>query len=481
MRNPDVVIVGSGAGGATLGYALARKGLKVLVLERGTTIPSEDDNWTEAGAFGDKYDIDRLGCVGGKTKVYGAALYRMRECDFDQVEYPDGSSPAWPITYQDLEPYYDQAEAIYKVHGSPVGDPTEPAGRAPYPYPELPHEPYVQEIVTRMSDAGVQVARLPRAIDLGPDGSCIFCTTCDGYACKVDAKLDAEIACLRPAARTGNFELLENASCEGLAVDPSGGRVVEIRFRHDGKDEVVSAGVFVLAAGWLGSASILWHSKSTTHPRGLGNSSGLLGKGIVGHNAQYMLGLSRGRIPELHQKTFAINEYYSGTEEYPFPMGVIQPPGQIPIWKKVHPLASGIVRQVWTRSFPLFYMNELLPDDANRLVFGDDGTQTMRCKANNMTSFRGLRRLTKRVMKSAGFPLTIAPRRPLPGPWHPGGTVRFGADPATSVLDPYCRAHDLENLFVVDSSFLPSAGALNTSLTVMAQALRVADHIPSRL
>jgi choline dehydrogenase-like flavoprotein len=481
MKHPDVVIVGSGAGGATLGLALAQRGLKVLMLERGTTIPREDDNWSDAGAFGDKYQIDSLGCVGGKTKVYGAALYRLRQRDFERVDCPGGPSPAWPIGYEDLEPYYDEAELLYKVHGSASGDATEPVGRAPFPYPEIPHEPYVQAMVDRMVGAGIEVARLPRAIDLGPGGNCVFCTTCDAYVCKVDGKLDAEIACIRPAERTGNFELLENAWCRRLEVDSSGRRIVQIHFRHDGRDEIVSAGIFVVAAGWLGSPSILWHSRSAKHPRGLGNSSGLLGKGIVGHNAQYMLGWSRHRIPALHQKTFAINEYYYGTPEYPFPLGVIQPPGQLAAWRRVPRFASGIAREVWTRGFPLFYMTELLPDDANRVVFNGDGKPSVRLKSNNLESFRALRKLTKRVMKEAGFSIVIAPPRPLGEPWHLGGTARFGSDPTTSVLDPYCRSHDVDNLFVVDTSFMPSAGAINTSLTVMAQALRVADHIPSRL
>jgi choline dehydrogenase-like flavoprotein len=480
----DAVVIGSGAGGGTLAYDLCKRGMQVLLVERGIAIPKEDGNWSRDAARGRKYNSgqnkDELYYVGGETKVYGAALYRLRSKDFSETAYRAGVSPKWPIDYNDLEPYYAKAEEIYKVHGSDKGDSTEPPHSTPYLYPPIAHEPFVQSVVGKIEKLGHRVSFIPKAIDRGSLRPCILCSTCDTYPCKLHAKMDAEAACVIPAMATGNLTLLIASRCVKLLTNTSGTKITAAEIVRGTDSFLVHGNTFVLSAGVYNSPEILLRSASNAHPIGLANSSGLVGRYLCGHNCTVVFPfLGWRKLPKLHQKTFALNEFYFGSNSFDYPIGVIQSLGQTPIWQgNFSPVAKALVRFVAQRSLSCYAMAEVLPEFDNRVYLGEQGKLAVSFTTNNLDSFHELRRIAVSVFKNAGFPLVIAGEKPTLG--HRTGTVRFGSDPKQSVLNEWCQSFDVDNLYVVDACFLPSAGAVGLSLTIMAQALRVAEKIASR-
>ena len=494
-RHYDVAIVGSGAGGGTLAYGLTSLGRRVLLIEQGDFLPREPDNANEQGVFGGKYvspeameirgqpwNFPVHAYVGGQTKFYGAALYRLREADFGQLEFPDALSPAWPISYEDLEPYYTAAERIYRVHGASDDDPTEPPRSAPYPYPAIGHEPFVEPLLHGLRKQGLHVSSIPKAIDVRQGGRCRFCATCDAYACPTDGKLDSEVACVLPALASGNLTLVTRARCDRVVTDSTGGRVTDLEVHHRGRTRSVDADIYVLACDVVHSPALLLRSANEAHPNGLANSSGQVGRNMCGHNAAWFFLPTLRTMPALHQKTFAVNDYYSGSRDYPYPLGVLQAAGRMPVWMRTSRWLAPFARAVNDRSLTCFIMSEICPDPRSRVTINGSGHIRVDVAPNNKEGFERLRALFLRHVRKAGYPAAMSPRQPAVGmPWHPVGTLRFGNDPRTSVLDEWCRTHDIQNLYVVDSCFLPSAGSVNTSLTVMAQALRVADRIHDEL
>jgi choline dehydrogenase-like flavoprotein len=491
MREFDVVIIGSGAGGGTLAYALARRSVRVLLVDRGDFVPQEEQNRSPDACMGKRYNPTEMrefadgSCeirpafyhVGGQTKFYGAALVRLREIDFRRVEFPAGISPAWPISYRDLEPYYSEAEQIYRVHGTVEGDPTEPFHSVRYPFPPLPHERPIQLMVDRLREQGLHPSNLPRAVDYAPGGRCYFCATCDGYACPSHGKMDAETACIRPALRTGYLQLMTRSYCRRLITNENGSRVISAEILRDGELVRLEADRFVVACGAVNSPALLLRSANRTHPNGLANSSGLVGRNLLCQNVSIVM-INHGlkRLPTMHQKTFHVNDYYSHSNDRSFPLGSIQPSGQL----QFGPLHT---RLALSRCVPFFVTAEDLPDPMNRVRLTADGTIRVEYHFNNTSPLRELRGAVKAVFGRAGYRV-FATRVPADGSLgtpsgdgHCVGTARFGDAPATSVLDLYCRTHDIDNLYVVDGSFFPSASAVNPSLTIMAQALRTADHM----
>ena len=295
----DIVIIGTGAGGGTLAYALRDSGARVLLVERGDFLPQEPQNWQPAEVFDQRrYKppedwLDAQGrpfhpgvhyFVGGNTKVYGAALPRFRREDFRAIEHEGGTSPAWPIGYDDLEPYYAAAERMYMVHGEPGQDPTEPPRAGPFPFPAVPHEPYIEDLAARLRAQGAHPFALPMGIDLRPGGRCVRCKTCDGFPCKVLAKGDAEVCAVRPALSSERVTLWTRAYARRLLTDPSGRRVTALEVERDGTLLTVSAELFVVSCGAANSAALLLRSASGMHPNGLANSSGLVGRNYMVHN-----------------------------------------------------------------------------------------------------------------------------------------------------------------------------------------------------
>jgi len=478
--NYDSIIVGSGAGGSTLALRLGQYGWKVLVVEGGAQLTPLSRNHTNPVGIHMKQamagrDSSRW-FVGGQTKFYGTALYRLRESDFQSVEHENGISPAWPISYLDLEPYYQQAEELYSVHGAPEGDPSEPPRLRPFPHPPIPHDPIVAKVVERLKASGTSVSALPSAIDYGPDGKCILCATCDSYYCQLDAKMDAEIAALRPALATGNVQLAAQTECLRVLTDEAGSRVVGVVVRQGNNEHIVNAEVVAISAGTQESIVLLRRSRTGKHPEGLGNNSGCLGRYLAGHSFGTVFPLiSWQPLPPIHTKTFAMNAYHDGAPDWPYPLGVVQVAGQMPFWEEASPLMRPAARLVGAHSLFCSYMSEALPTRDSRLIFDGDRLVGRVAPVYNMRTFDKLRCTARDMFRRAGY-FTIA-RKQAPGLWHQVGTARMGVDPSSSVVDISCQVHGIDGLFVVDASVMPTAGAVNTCLTITALALRAGDFI----
>ncbi len=496
----DIIIIGSGMGGGTLAYALRESGARILLIERGDFLPQEAQNWQVEAVFGaDRYKpaeqwIDASNgrafkpgvhyYVGGNTKVYGAALPRFRQRDFDALEHEGGTAPAWPISYEDLEPYYCLAEELFFVHGAGGVDPSEPPRSRPYPFPAVPHESAIAALCEGLQAQGLHPYHLPMAVDLREGGRCIRCGTCDGFPCKVHAKGDAEVCCVRPALASGGVELWTNCRARRILTDETGKRVTAVEIERAGQTLSVAADIIVVSCGAVNSAALLLRSADDKHPRGLANSSGMLGRNYMMHNNTALTAVKPSQTnPTVFQKTVAVNDFYFGADDFTWPMGNIQALGKLQAgmlsvakpWLP-KPLLSAMAR----RSVDWWVMSEDLPDPDNRVVLGADGSIRVQWTPNNRVAHAQLIRRARDMLRAAGYPLVFSETLGIETNSHQCGTARFGDDPATSVLDPLCRAHDIDNLYIVDSSFFPSSTAMNPALTICAQALRVADHLQGK-
>ena len=490
-ESAHVVIVGSGMGGGTLAWGLAQRGIDTLVLERGHTLPREPENWSPEAVFldrrykpaetwldddGNEFHPGVHYVVGGNTKVYGASLPRLRERDFAATEYPSGISPAWPFSYADIEPYYGQAESLYKVHGTTGEDPTEPWRSSPFPYPPLPHEPYIAETLLRLEAQGLHPSSTAMGIDLRPGGTCVRCQTCDGFPCRLGAKSDAETCALGPALAGGSVRLLTGARITQVEVDASG-RASRLIGEVDGEPLVVDAGVVVLAAGAANSAALLLGSRSDDHPTGLANSSGLVGRNYMVHNNTHIAAVDPLRRNDVvFQKTLAVHDFYDDLGDG-HPGGAMQLIGKVQgSMMKSHAtrVPRGMLDRVADHSVEWVVMSEDLPSVHNRVTVDADGRIQVSWRRTNYDRHEALLRQAKKVLRKAGYRAVFEQRFDISMNSHMCGTAVAGRDPATSVLDPWCRSHDVANLLVVDSAFFPSSGAQNPALTIAAQALRVA-------
>jgi choline dehydrogenase-like flavoprotein len=507
----DVIIIGSGAGGGTLAYALAPTGKRILLLERGGYVSREKDNWDTKAVFTDaQYHApetwrDKKGKpfhpgthynVGGNTKFYGAALLRFRKEDFGEVRHHGGISPAWPISYDDMEPYYTQAEHLYHVHGERGVDPTDPPGSAPYPYPPVSHEPRVQELFDDLRRTGHSPFPLPVGIMLDeqhPQNSrCIRCDTCDGFPCLVHAKADSEVVCVRPALEHPNVTLLTAAKVTRLETSASGREVSKVLVQRNGVTEEYSANIVVVSAGAINSAALLLQSASDAHPNGLANSSGVVGRHYMAHNNSAFVAISKKPNPTLFQKTLGLNDYYFRSDDWEFPMGHVQMLGKsnAEMFKGDAPILTPVMAldQMAKHSLDLWITSEDLPDPENRVDIDKDGSIRLHYTENNLEGHNRMVTKLKSLLNKIGCDNHLLPcsfylgkKIPVAGVAHQAGTIRFGRDPKTSALDVNCKAHDLDNLYVVDGSFFVSSTAVNPGLTIIANALRVADHLQERL
>ncbi|WP_147469183.1 GMC oxidoreductase [Corallococcus sp. AB045] len=474
----DVVIIGSGPGGSTLAQGLARRDCNVLVVEQGEYLKPDPARSEQQTTF--IADYQRRGIrynVGGESKFYGAALYRLRENDFSARQTEHGESTAWPLSYADLEPYYDEGERLYSVHGSSEGDPSEPPRSRPFPHGPIEHEPFIADVLKRLQGCGVPVGYIPKGVDRGPNGRCVLCSTCDGYFCHRDAKMDAEVAALRPALKTGRVDLCTGTDCLKVLTTPDGRRATGVLLRRGSEEVTVHADVVVVSAGVRESPLLLWRSRNDAHPEGIGNARGALGRYLAGHTSGFIfpfLGLRP--IPELHQKTFAINAFYGAAEDWPYPLGVIQATGQIPIWQHVHPLTAPFVKFVARRSLVCLLMTEAVGTAVSGFDFNEEQIARVHNPRPSRETYRKLRKTAVSLFHKAGFRWVHASEH-FDAPWHTVGTARMGVDPASSVLDADCRVHGMDNLYVLDASSLPTAGAVNTTLTIIALSLRAAETI----
>ena len=406
---------------------------------------------------------------------------RLRQQDFEIVEHEGGTSPAWPIRYSDLEPYYTDAEKLYFVHGQVASDPTEPPHSSPYPFPVVPHEPYIEELGGRLHKQGANPFWLPVGIDLRAGGRCIRCKTCDGFPCKVLAKADADICAVRPALESANVQLWANSYARKLLTDETGKHVIAVELERDGERLMVYADTFIVSCGAVNSAALLLRSTSDSHPDGLANSSGLVGRHYMVHNNSALMAIDPGkRNPTVFQKTMAVNDYYLRGPDGQYPLGNLQMLGKLQagMLTASKPLVPKFILQsLADHSVDWWVMSEDLPDPENRIKLTAAGGIRVHWKPNNRVTHEKLINTAGRLMRAAGYPLVLVQRMGIETNSHQCGTLRFGGDPSTAVLDPFCKAYDLDNLYVVDSSFFPSSAAMNPALTIAAQTLRVADHL----
>ena len=515
----DVIIIGSGAGGGTLAHKLAPTGKKILILERGGYVPREKDNWNPRAVNLDgKYQTkekwrDKDGnelhphtnyYVGGNTKFFGAALFRLRKEDFGEIKHHGGLSPAWPITYDDLEPYYTEAEKLYHVHGNAGEDPTEPHRSAPYPHGAVSHEPRIQQLSDDFESLGLRPFHTPLGVMLdekNPQASkCIRCGTCDGFPCLVYAKADSQVCAVDPALQNSNVSLMTDSYVEKLETDGSGRKVSKVIIRRNGSREELSADIVVASCGAINSAALLLRSANDKHSNGLGNSSGVVGRHYMGHVNSVLMALSKCPNPTIFQKSLSVNDFYFGTAGWNYPMGHISFVGKLDgetLKGGAPALTPGWTLDLMAKhSLDFWLTSEDLPDPNNRVTLDAEGRIVLSYKPNNEEGHRRLIAKLKELMQQQtkcnvhghncheglfDRNLFVGQRIPLAGVAHQVGTVRFGNDAKSSALDAHCKAHDVDNLYVVDGSFFVSSGAVNPALTIMANALRVGEHIIERL
>jgi choline dehydrogenase-like flavoprotein len=507
----DVIIIGSGAGGGTLALKLAPSGKRILILERGGHLPREKQNWDTTEVFVKNryvskdtwHDKDNRPFqpgvhyfVGGATKMYGAALFRLRKEDFTAHRTADGLTPDWPIRYEDMEPYYTQAERLYNVHGRRGDDPTDPPASAPYPFPPVSHEPRIQELADSLKRAGYHPSFAPTGIMLNEadarNSPCIRCDSCDGFPCLVHAKADAEVIAVRPALEHPNVTLVTNAEVQRLETSASGREVTQVVVERDGRPETYSGSLVVVACGAANSARLLLASANASHPRGLANGSDQVGRNYLFHNAIALVALSRRGNPTVFQKTLTINDFYLGAPDYEFPLGNIQMLGKSkgPMFHDDAPkFAPGFTLDEMARHAVDFWLTgEDLPLPQNRVTLNQEGRIVLNYEFTNLEPVKRLRQKLQGMLEHLDLHPHLIPNNvylgkqiPLAGVGHQSGTCRFGTNPATSVLDVNCKAHELDNLYMVDTSFFPSIGAVNPSLTAIANALRVGEHLLQRL
>ncbi|HET6877951.1 MAG TPA: GMC family oxidoreductase [Jatrophihabitans sp.] len=504
----DVIVVGSGAGGGTLTHALAPTGARVLLLERGGWLPREAENWSPAAVWAEgRYHnsgtwTDQDGrafkpkqhyYVGGNTKMYGAILFRFRERDFGEIRHVDGISPAWPIDYADFAPWYARAERLYQVHGSRGTDPTEPPADEPYPFPPISDEPRIAQLHSDLSAAGLHPFPLPNGIlidERSPQFSaCVRCATCDGYPCLVNGKADAQVVCVEPALRYPNVTLLTGAYVSRLETDASGRRVQRVVVERDGTTETYSADIVVVAGGAVNSAALLLRSANDRHPDGLGNSSGVVGRHLMLHSNSSLIAFSRTPNPTKFQKTIGVNDFYFGDGDWPYPLGAMQMLGKsdavligfdVPDAEDPAELAR--------HSIDFWLTTEDLPRPENRVLLDGDGNIRLHYTPSNLEAHQRLRakftglldtmRCREDVYENRQY---VGGRLGISGVAHQNGTIRFGTDPNSSALNLDCRLHEVDNVYVADSSFFCSSTAVNPTLTIIANALRVAETVAQRL
>ena len=576
----DAIVIGTGAGGGTLALHLARAGKKILILERGPFMPQEKLNWdTQAVFINNRYHTketwqDKDGkelhpqqayFVGGQTKVYGAAMFRMRAEDFGLIQHEGGISPAWPITYDDMEPYYQRAEELFHVHGdlgmapAVLGgfgssfDTTEPFHSKHYPYPAFANEPRMQAVEDDVRKLGINTFPIPLGLKLNEadplQSKCVRCDTCDGYPCLVHAKSDADINCVREIMHLPNVTLMVNSRVTRLITNSTGTAVTGVEVLHSGVGKpyggapkptvtnapeaskaghpaTYSADILCVCAGAINSAVILLASANDKHPNGLANGSDQVGRNFMFHQADTMLAIGAQKNEDAYTKTWGTNQWYLKDDDpnYPYPLGQVQPIGSFH-WEMMKTQAPsftpGLVLETMKHhAVPWWLTTEDLPLAENRVTLhnatpgeaqcahqpglagphpsGDTGRVNevdpvtdhapkriqLSYTKNNVKSYNRMKDKWIDTLRRAGHLTThlsveayFKQRIPLEGVGHQNGTCRMGDDPTTSVLDKHCKAHQLDNLYVVDAACFVSASAVNPSLTVIANAIRVSEHL----
>lgn len=530
----DAIVVGSGMGGATLGFALARTGRRVLFCEKGKSrllnsqavrgvyaemlfrraeVPRTHhrdilgnsgrnaDEWQDRSVARPRTFIPFIGCgTGGSSALYGMAMERLFPIDFTPAQfYPDAEASTlpekWPISYADLEPFYSEAELLYRVHGT-----RDPLREAPGLSP-LAKAPAFSKSGIELRDffisKGLHPYRLPLACEFVPD-----CQCCQGYLCPRDCKNDSARICLQPAVSQYGATLLDE--CEVVRLEASAKEVTTVICAWRGQEIRLRGDIVALAAGALESPTILLRSSSASWPRGLANNSGFVGRNLMRHHVDlYLLSPHSDMGSDAPQKEIAFNDFYANGEKF----GTVQSFGPLPparmlsaslgedlrysrvplagsLFRLVKPIVTRGLKALLSGRVALGTIIEDLPYADNRVtplpIARRHGAPRVALNytlsahaAGRIARFRAIMAELLRpyrfiLIKQAENNQMLA---------HACGTCRFGDDPRTSVLDATNRAHGMENLYIVDSSFFPSSTGTNPSLTIAANALRVAAHI----
>lgn len=492
MNRPDVIIIGSGMGGATLAAALAPSGRRILIIEKGDRLKSSTADRDAVAIFsrghfrpkeewldgsGTPFNPGNYYYVGGNSKFFGAVFLRYREADFGPIRHMGGTTPGWPITYHEMEPFYQQAENLYQVRGSLGKDPSEPPHSGSYHFGPLADEAPIADLRRRLERVGLHPAPLPLGVDLErwlAGGR----TTWDAYPNTCGGKMDAETVGLAQALSHPNVTLRTGCEAKRLLAGKSG-RITGVEIEEDGRRTVVEAPLIVLAAGAVRSTAILLASADEHHPTGLANLSGQVGRNFMNHNCSAVLALHPFRSnPAVYQKTLMVNDFYLTGGPNGEPLGNIQLLGKITgeILAANSALPSWLANWIASRSIDLYAMSEDLPNPESRVTL-KDGHIVLDWKRSNWDTHLALVEKLKSCLRRAGYPVVLSRPFDRRTPSHQCGTARMGKDPASSVVDAFCRSHDHPNLFITDASVLPTSAAVNPALTVAALALRAARHI----
>jgi choline dehydrogenase-like flavoprotein len=492
--SPDIVIIGSGMGGASLAAGLAGSGAKVLILEKGQRILDTPETRDARAIFqrgfyspkeiwrdknGKPFSPGNYYVVGGNTKFYGAVHFRYREEDFSELAFPEGGvSPAWPFSYEEFEPWYSKAEQLYQTRGTADEDPTEPHHSVPYPHRPVPDEPAIAKLRARLKKAGMHPASLPLGVDIDRWLKRAV-TGFDAFPDTLTGKMDAESCGLAAALKDADITMETGADVIRLETDAAN-NISAIVYRQNGEEKRLSPKLTILSAGAVRSTVLLLRSANGKNPNGLANSSDQIGRNFMNHNASFMLAIDPFTINDsVYQKTLHFNDFYFDDGRGSGPLGQVQLLGRVtaPILKSRIPLVPEWALNVMSRrSMDWYLCSEDLPRPESR-VRVDGQTIILEWRRFNMRAHETLVARTREVMKAAGYPIVLTQLIDGRLPSHQCGTARMGSDPESAPLNPYCRSYDHPNLFVMDASFLPTSAAVNPSLTIAAQALRVADHI----
>ena len=500
----DFIIIGTGAGGGTLAHCLSSTGKSILLLERGTYLPREKSNWEPFKVQKERhymtsekwYDTTNRAIapttgywVGGNTKLYGAAMFRFREQDFEEVKHKGGISPQWSFSYSALEPYYTQAEKLYQVRGQRGRDPNEPPASENYPYAAVQHSPEIESIAKLLQERhSLKPFPLPLAVKINDRephlSQCIRCNTCEGFPCLLNAKSDSDINCVRPSLAHANITLLTGAKVQRLLTNNSGTEIVAVETEINGQIEKFAGDIVIVSCGAINSAVLLLKSWNDRHPNGLANTSGQVGRNLMKHINGGIICLTDNTLP-LHNfhKTLAITDFYWGDETFPLPMGSIQTLGKLNgtlIALSKFDRYNDEFENIARSSIGWWLTSEDLPNFNNQVTIKGEKI-ILNYRENNSDAFKNLVSRWQTILNSL-FPLAniLTRKVPLEVVTHQCGTCRFGVNKHDSVLDLNCRTHDVDNLYVVDSSFFPSSAAVNPSLTIIANALRVGEHLIKR-
>ena len=401
-----------------------------------------------------------------------------------------------------MEPYYTQAEQLYQVHGARGEDPTEPPSSAPYPFPAVSHEPRIQQLSDDLAAAGLHPFHAPCGVLLDeanmPYSPCVRCQNCDGFPCLVHAKSDAEVIGVRPALEHANVTLLtQRARPFALQTDPAGTTVTGSCVERDGAQRDASRATSSSSRAARRTRRSCCSRRPTTRTRTAWRTAPTRSGATTCSTTARPCSRSRKEPnPTVFQKTLGRQRLLLRERRLRVPDGQ-HPDGRQVAGADVPRREAGRdeARAAWTlrdvarHAVDFWLSTEDLPRPENRVTLARDGGSSARYTQTNDAAKKRLYQQLKSMLAHLGMHHDhLLPRHaylkneiPVAGVAHQAGTCRFGNDPATSVLNADCRAHEVDNLYVVDTSFFPSIGAVNPALTAMANALRVGDHLLERL